>query len=409
MCFTHKWRVRSDDRNDLWSSKNLVAPASNSPLSIKSRIFVERKLKNKFCKYFLDTRVPVGYETWMHSMWGNLSLTTHGIKFIMERLWVCPFVLTLNSTNWICSGVCGRFYSMTSTGEKSSRARKRCQLFNVRWIKFHCPSNTSRIPRPLVHFHKYKDTELRTLLLFGIFAFHEGVPEPQCKREFPQLVVTLICGEPSMAWRRYVFVYFAEVLSNQLELLTSRFGLHWDLLLRVFVCRTVEWIYKWTIIFNRSFWFIEAEQIRGAWHKSREIYSIPGREISKWNKMKKKKKTIRWRFTKTKSEEKNSTSDIFSSSSSRWSLCFSSFFSLVDSTKIVDRSALTFLVVRWRFFCFLAYLFDRSVYISTLGRLTSTMTFLGNHLINTFSSLHQRERHFLIGSSNENTPNRERE
>jgi hypothetical protein len=65
--------------------------------------------------------------------------------------------------------------------------------------KLHYPSNTSRIPRPLVHFHKYKGSELRTLLLFGIFAFREGVPELQCKREFPHLVVTLIRREPSMA------------------------------------------------------------------------------------------------------------------------------------------------------------------------------------------------------------------
>ena len=66
--------------------------------------------------------------------------------------------------------------------------------------------------------------------------------------------------------------------------LWSRFRLHWDLLLRVFVHRTIERIYRWTSILNQSLWFIEAEQIGGVWHKSREIYSIPEREISKWKK-----------------------------------------------------------------------------------------------------------------------------
>ena len=49
--------------------------------------------------------------------------------------------------------------------------------------KIHYPSSTTRIPRPLIHFKKYKGSELRTLLLFGIFAFQEGLAELQYKRE----------------------------------------------------------------------------------------------------------------------------------------------------------------------------------------------------------------------------------
>ena len=49
--------------------------------------------------------------------------------------------------------------------------------------KIHYPSNTTRLPRPLIYFQKYKGSELRTLLLFGIFAFREGLAELQYKRE----------------------------------------------------------------------------------------------------------------------------------------------------------------------------------------------------------------------------------
>ncbi len=49
--------------------------------------------------------------------------------------------------------------------------------------KIHYPSSTTRIPRPLIYFKKYKGSELRTLLLFGIFAFRESLTELQYKRE----------------------------------------------------------------------------------------------------------------------------------------------------------------------------------------------------------------------------------
>ena len=213
--------VRSDDRNDLWSSKNLVASASSSQLNITSRISVKRKLKKKFCKYLVDTRVPVGYETCMYSMWGSLSLTTHCIMFIMERSWVCPFVLTLNTTNWICSGVCWCFCSMTTTGEKSGRARKRCLVFNLRWIKF----TIHLIHREyLVHWFNSTNTRAQSCVpccCLGSSLFGKVFPELQYKREFPHLVVTVIWRERSMAWGRYVFVYVAEALSNQWEPLAS--------------------------------------------------------------------------------------------------------------------------------------------------------------------------------------------
>jgi hypothetical protein len=83
--------------------------------------------------------------------------------------------------------------------------------------KVHYPSNTSRVPRSLMDFHKYKGSELRTLLLFGIFAFQEGVPEPQCKREFARFVVTFISRESSVVLRGHVFAYCAEILFYQLE------------------------------------------------------------------------------------------------------------------------------------------------------------------------------------------------
>ncbi|CAF4008044.1 unnamed protein product [Rotaria sp. Silwood1] len=50
--------------------------------------------------------------------------------------------------------------------------------------KIHYPSNTTRIPRPLMFFKKYKGSELRTLLLFGIFAFREGLNGLHYKREY---------------------------------------------------------------------------------------------------------------------------------------------------------------------------------------------------------------------------------
>jgi hypothetical protein len=49
--------------------------------------------------------------------------------------------------------------------------------------KIHYPSNTTRVPRPLIYFKKYKGSELRTLLLFGIFAFREDLTELQYRRE----------------------------------------------------------------------------------------------------------------------------------------------------------------------------------------------------------------------------------
>ena len=49
--------------------------------------------------------------------------------------------------------------------------------------QIHYPNNTTRILRSLIYFIKYKGSELRTLLLFGLFAFQEGLIEIQYKRE----------------------------------------------------------------------------------------------------------------------------------------------------------------------------------------------------------------------------------
>ncbi|CAF1394055.1 unnamed protein product [Rotaria sordida] len=62
--------------------------------------------------------------------------------------------------------------------------KNKMESIQVSLDKIHYPSNTTRIPRPLIFFKKYKGSELRTLLLFGIFAFREGLNELHYKREY---------------------------------------------------------------------------------------------------------------------------------------------------------------------------------------------------------------------------------
>ena len=102
----------------------------------------------------------------------------------------------------------------------------------------------------------------------------------------------------------------------------------------------------------------EAEQIGGADEK--RFIRFPEdnfRHESKWKRP--TVRIVRWRFTQTKSGEKSFCA---SSSSSFWSFWFRS---LVALTEPVGRSVLMFWVVRCRFFCVSAYLFDQSVNVST--------------------------------------------
>ena len=130
-CLTDKWMVRSDDWNDLWSSKVMLIHQNISPSDIQWRMFVEWKLKNKFCRYLVDIKALVDYEIWTHSTWGSHSLMIHCTMYIMAHSWVYAFVSSCDFISPFRSGVFLFFFSMTSIEEKSGHARKRCLPFNL--------------------------------------------------------------------------------------------------------------------------------------------------------------------------------------------------------------------------------------------------------------------------------------